>query len=171
MRYGIQLLPAFAVFVALAFFAVYRWRTPARWIPPCVILAIVTASYVSVAENSPISLREARVNAVTRMMLENRLAGVLSHVPPGSNILMATTNYVGALQDAGIPLRQVIWEGVHPEWDESLADPAKYADFVVAFQGDEVWHATRLFPKHLKVWVEFETPDKPRVTVYRVEKN
>lgn len=172
VRYGIQLLPASAVFIAMAFYACSTLdkkllRRPAH----AVIVAVLAVSYIHIVQESPISLREARMNAVTRIMLENRLASALRHVPPGSNILMATTNYVGALQDTGIPLRRVVWEGVHPEWDESLADPAKYAEYVVAFQGDEVWYATRLFPQHLEKWVEFETPDKPRVTVYRVEKN
>ncbi len=172
VRYGIQLLPAFAVFVSLAFHASSHLdKKFARRAMHAVIVAVVAASYIHVAHESPISLREARVNAFTRMTLENRLASALRHLTPGSTILMATTNYVGALQDAGIPLRRVIWEGVHPEWDESLADPAKYADYVVAFRGDEVWHATRLFPRHLKLWIEFETPDKPRVTIYRIEKD
>ena len=171
VRYGIELLPAFAVFVALAFYACSQWDHTLRRIAHGIIFAIVATSYVHVALESPISLREARVNSWTRMRLESRLAEILQRTEPNSKILMATTNYVGALQDAGIPLRRVVWEGVHPEWDEALADPAKYADYIVAFQGDEVWYATRLFPQHLKKWVEFETPDKPRVTIYRVEKN
>jgi hypothetical protein len=171
VRYGIQLLPAFAVFMALAFYACSHLdKAFVRRALHAAIVTVIAASYVRIALESPISLREARVNAITRMMLEDRLSNVLRHVPPDSNVLMATTNYVGALQDAGIPLRRVIWEGVHPEWDESLADPPKYADYIVAFQGDEVWYATRLFPQHLKKWVEFETPDKPRVIVYRVER-
>lgn len=171
VRYGIELLPAFAVFMALAFYACSQWdRALLRRAVHAVIVAVIAASYVHVTLESPISLREARVNSWTRVRLERRLSEVLQHTEPDSKILMATTNYVGALQDAGIPLRRVVWEGVHPEWDEALADPAKHADYVVAFQGDEVWYATRLFPQHLKKWVEFETPDKPRVTVYKVEK-
>jgi len=172
VRYGIQLLPAFAVFLALAFYALSHLDNVfLRRTGHAAIVAILAASYLHVALESPISLREARVNAVTRMMLENRLANAFHHVPPSSTILMATTNYVGALQDAGIPLRRVIWEGVHPEWDQSLASPARHADYVVAFRGDEVWYATRLFPQHLTLWVEFETPDKPRVAVYKVERD
>ena len=172
VRYGIELLPGFAVFVALAFCACSQWdRVLLRRAAHAVIVAVVAASYVHIAIEAPISLREARVNSRTRRMLESRLAEVLAHTEPNSKILMATTNYVGALQDAGIPLRRVIWEGVHPEWDETLAVPAKYADYVVAFQGDEIWYATRLFPQHLRKWVEFDTPDKPRVTVYKVQKD
>ena len=57
-------------------------------------------------------------------------------------------NHVGALQQAGIPLRRVINEGNHRTWkqpvdqdglwERALANPAKYADFVIAFEGDAV---------------------------------
>ena len=59
--------------------------------------------------------------------------------------------HVGALQDAGIPLKRTINEGNHrvwrqpsdPEglWEKALTDPAKFADYVVAFEGDPVWQA------------------------------
>ncbi|HEU5403131.1 MAG TPA: glycosyltransferase family 39 protein [Terriglobales bacterium] len=171
VRYGLELLPAFAVFAGVAFYACSRWdKTVMRRAAHAVIVAIIAASYIHVMLESPISLREARANSWTRMRLENRLAEVLQHTEPNSKILMATKDYVGALQDAGIPLRRVIWEGVHTEWEESLASPAKYANYVVAIQGDEVAYSTRLFPQDLKKWAEFQTADKPRVTVYQVER-
>ena len=57
-------------------------------------------------------------------------------------------DHAGALQGAGIPLRRVINEGNHrvwkqpadPEglWERALANPNRYADFVIAFEGDPV---------------------------------
>ena len=57
--------------------------------------------------------------------------------------------HVGALEQAGIPLRRTINEGNHrvwkrpfdPEglWERALADPAAYADYVIGFEGDPVW--------------------------------
>jgi hypothetical protein len=83
---------------------------------------------------------------------------------------MQTGEFVGALQDAGIPLSRIVWEGDHPAWDSAMAAPAEYADYVVAFAGDNVWYATRLFPQHLEKIAEYDTPDKPRVSVYRSQK-
>jgi hypothetical protein len=171
VRYGIELLPAFAVFIGIVFYWLNGRSPILRWGGQALVVVIVAASYVLVAVESPISLREARVNSVTRVKLEVRLAEVLQQTPPHSTILMETVNYVGALQRAGIPLRNVIWEGAHTQWEESLTDPAKYADYVVAIQGDDVWYATRLFPQHLKLWVAFDTEGKPRVNVYKVERN
>jgi hypothetical protein len=172
VRYGLELLPAFAVFVGLAFRYAEDWggRTAGKRVVQAVILAVVFSSYWLVSAETPICLREARANGWSRINLERRLADVLSRTPSDSVILMQTGEYVGALQRAGIRLRRVIWEGAHPEWDESLADPAKYADYVVAVKGSEVWYAARLFPARLKVFAEFDSPEKPRVVVYKVER-
>jgi hypothetical protein len=172
VRYGIELLPAFAVFISVAFYALLAasWRKEIRWAAQIALVAIVAASYLLVAVQTPISLREARVNSITRVMLERRLAKALRQIPPHSIILMGTVDYVGALQRAGIPLHRVIWEGAHTQWEESLADPAKYANYVVAIRGDDVWYSVHRFPQHLVLWVQFDTPGKPRVSVYRVEK-
>jgi hypothetical protein len=62
-------------------------------------------------------------------------------------------NHVGALEQAGVPLKRTINESNHrpwmrpsdPDglWEKALADPKKYADFVVAFEGDPVAEAMK----------------------------
>jgi hypothetical protein len=171
VRYGLELLPAFAVCVALVPFAAEKILKSGRWtVVGCLVIAIVTWSYIVVARFTPICLREARVNSQSRIALESRLAPILASVPPESKILMQTGEFVGALQDAGISLSRVVWEGDHPTWDKAMSAPAEYADYVVAFAGDNVWYATRLFPQKLEKIAEFDTPEKPRVTVYRTRK-
>lgn len=167
VRYGLELLPALAVFIAMN----YEWF---RDIPvprlrqafAAVLVLVCLGSYMQVARATPICLREARVNSTTRIAVETRLAAVLERLPSNSVILMQTGEFVGALQQAGIPIHHVIWEGAHPEWDKALADPAGYADYVVAIQGNEVWYATRLFPENLRVVARFDSPDKRHVIVY-----
>jgi hypothetical protein len=167
VRYGLEILPVFAVFVAMN----YEWFVdmPPEWLRDCVAVLVALlclGAYVEVARATPICLREARVNSVARIDLERRLSRVLRKLPPDSVILMQTSSYVGALQRSGIPIRHVIWEGVHPEWDEALTDPAGYADYVVAFEGDEVWYASELFPKGLTSIAGFLS-EKGHVEVYR----
>ncbi len=89
----------------------------------------------------PITLKEAQVNARTRMSLENALARFLVTLPPSTTLLMYQGEHVGALQQAGIPLRNVISEISHPDWEWALLDPASKADIIVAFKGDPVWMA------------------------------
>jgi hypothetical protein len=167
VRYGLELLPALAVFIALN----YEWF---RDIPvprlrqafAAIIVLLCIGSYVQVARGVPICLREARANSTTRVAVETRLARILEKLPRNSVILMQTGEFVGALQRAEIPIQRVIWEGAHPEWDNALTDPAGYADYVVAIQGNDVWYATRLFPENLGIVARFTAPDGRRVAVY-----
>lgn len=168
VRYGLELLPAFAVFVGVLIGAFYEWFDPKwKWVAVAAGVVLVAGSYVSVALATPICLREARVNSISRLALEERLAAELRSLPGDASILMFTGSYVGALQREGIHLRRIISEANHPAWDEALVDPAGYADYVVAVEGDPVWYAARLFPKRLEKVSEFDSTGKPRVTVYR----
>src|SRR5215467_5022554 len=150
VRYGIQLLPAFAVLTAIAAYGLMRFAasTKARLSIAAGFLVLIGISYVEAFSAKPVSYREAVVNSRTRVGLESQLASILKTLPPDSTFLMYIGDHVGAFQRAGIPLSQVINEGNHrpwkrptdPDgfWERALAHPASYADFVIAFHNDQV---------------------------------
>ncbi len=107
------------------------------------MIALVAASYVSAYAESPITLREATVNSRGRIALEQGLANVLAQIPSSATLLMYEAEHAGALRLAGIPLRHVISEAEHPDWEWAQLDPANRVDYVVACQGDPVWAAVR----------------------------
>ena len=153
IRYGIQLLPALAVFLALAvsYGASLLKFSAAKWAAGLAGVLLVAISYAGVWRAQPGCYREAWVNSRTRLQLERSLADQLRNLPPNTTLLMYLGEHVGALQDAGIPLRRTINEGNHRVWkqpsdphglwEQALADPEKFADFAVAFEGDQVWDA------------------------------
>ena len=153
IRYGIQLLPALAVFLALAvsYVASLLKAPEAKWAVGVAGGLLVAISYAGVWRAQPGCYREAWVNSRTRLQLERSLADQLRNLPPNATLLMYLGEHVGALQDAGIPLKRTINEGNHRVWkqpsdphglwEQALADPAKFADFAVAFEGDPVWDA------------------------------
>ena len=178
VRYGLQLLPAFAVAVAmLVYFAVRAASFVPRVRMACVfaLFAFVVASYASVWSSVPVSLAEAQINMRARKQFETQLAKWLQKLPPDATLLMYTGDHVGALQYAGIPLDHVINEGNHrvwkqpddPDglWERALKDPSKYADFVIAFEGDAVWNAVSTL--HLPELVEIHVTGQARAVVYR----
>jgi hypothetical protein len=132
-----------------------------------VLLVLLAANYLRVAEATPICLREARVNSVARVRLEARLATVLAGLPPHSTLLMYTADYIGAVQSAGVHLRRVVNETGKMAWDAGLSCPAQVADYVVAVDGDAVAQAVVGNPRWLEKIAAFSTPGKPEVTVYR----
>jgi hypothetical protein len=182
VRYGLQLLPAFAAALAILAYRAVRSEGWNPWLRlACVLgsLAWVTASYASVWRAGPVSLVEAQVNMHSRNQLETVLASQLAvqlrQFPPDSTLLMYLGDHVGALQQAGIPLHRVINEGNHRTWkqpvdadglwERALADPAKYADCVVAFEGDPVWQAVQ--GRHFPEMVEIHVTGQARAVLFR----
>jgi hypothetical protein len=177
IRYGVQLLPVMAVFVALlsGYIASIVATTMARRMVVGVAIGFIVASYAGVWRAHPASFREAWVNSRTRLQLEGELAERLKLLPADSGFLMYLGEHVGALQDAGIPLRRSINEGNHrvwkqptdPEglWEQALAEPGQYADFVVASEGDSVWEA--LHARNLPVVTRIEVVGQRPVSIFR----
>jgi hypothetical protein len=170
-------LPAFAVALASLMYLAVRskhWAEKARVAVVISVAALVVASYATVWRAGPICLQEAEINMRTRNQLEAQVAEWLEKLPPNATLLMYLGDHVGALEKAGIPLDHVINEGNHRVWkqptdpgglwERALADPAKYADYVVAFEGNPVWQAAR--EAHLKALVEIHVLGQPRALIY-----
>jgi len=115
----------------------------------------------------PLVLKEALANAKTRVPFERNLALVLDELPAGSPILMQESDHIGALQDAGIPLKQTINETDYDSWHAALDDPAAHAAFVVAMQGDAVSAAVAAHPENLEEMDILCTTGQPCARIYR----
>jgi hypothetical protein len=185
LRYGLQLLPAFAVFVPLGIaflvqsaasiprLAVFSSRAHVVGIVSAFVLLI--GSCAAIWRADPICYREAAINVRGRVALDGQLAGWIKSLPSESTLLMYLGEHVGALEQAGVPLRRVINEGNHrvwkqpvdPEglWERALANPAGYGDYAVGFDGDPVWKAAA--DRHLKALVEIHTTGQPRAVIFQ----
>jgi hypothetical protein len=154
VRYGLQLLPAFSVAMGLLVYGIVRYaRTPHRLRLPLAfgVIVFVVTSYASVWKAGPVCLKEAEINMRTRNQLELQLAEWFKRLPDDSTLLMYLGDHVGALEKAGVPLRRTINEGNHrvwmqprdPDglWERALENPAQFAEYAVAFEGDPVWQA------------------------------
>lgn len=177
VRYGLQLLPAFAAGFGVLVYSVLRfqrWKSNLRLAGVLTIFALVFVAYASIWSD-PICLQEGKINMRTRNHLEAQLASLLKTLPPDATLLMYLGDHVGALQRAGIPLRHVINEGNHrvwkqpsdPDglWERALANPTEYADYVIAFQGDPVWQAMQ--GKNLISLIELHVTGQSPAILYR----
>jgi hypothetical protein len=172
-RYGMELLPALAVFAALALGRLdERWKTSlplgARLLQPVTILLVVLSA-VGMMYRIPLVLKEAQVNAVTRVAFEAAVARELKSLPAGVPILMYNSEHIGALQLAGIPLRQTLNEGDYDSWKAALDAPARNAAYVVAMAGDPVSQAVAGHPQGLTELTVLCTSGQPCARIYRSE--
>jgi hypothetical protein len=186
VRYGLELLPAFAVSLALLLQLVFpirgsnkeisqdlrRLRTAAAF----VIFGVVVGGYSSVWSANPICYREAATNMRGRIALENQLANWLEVLPPNSTLLMYLGEHPGIVERADFSIIRTINEGNHrvwkqpsdPEglWERALQNPAEFADYALAFEGDPVFQA--LAGRAFKELVEIKTTGQSRAVLYQL---
>jgi hypothetical protein len=177
-RYGLQLLPMLAVsagvLTASVFLLAARTRHRGKLVAVALALVVVSVSYVSVWKLGPQCLHEARRNWTIRSPLNAAVEAVLARLPRDARFLMDLSEHVGVMEQEGIPLRQVInqedcrpWKRPSdPEclWERALADPPRYVDFVIAFDGDAVDQAANR--TNLTELAEIHTIGQPRARIY-----
>jgi hypothetical protein len=209
-RYGMEMLPALALFACIAAAALERRMArraiaegeiagataklygPEKWVSLAGIgLAVANAlimiygaslvqsvasriehhpSHLLANYTEPLVLKEALVNSSTRVPFERNLALVLEEFPPGVPIMMAESDHIGALQDAGIPLRQTVNESDWDSWHAALEDPAGHAAYVIALEGDPVSKAVAEHPKDLQELTILCSTGQPCARVYQSDR-
>jgi hypothetical protein len=170
-RYGMEMLPALAVsaFLALQWLG-RRWSASqplwAKLLYP-VALCLSAINAVVMMYKVPLVLKEAMMNSTTRIAFESALAHNLQSFPAGVPILMYSSDHIGAVQQAGLPLRQFLNEYDYDSWKAALAAPADKAAYVVAIAGDPVSKAVEEHPEGLTELTVLCTTGQPCARVYQ----
>jgi hypothetical protein len=180
-RYGLQLLPMLAVTAGLLAAFVFQLASTGRHASKfvAVVLALVVVSYASVWKQEPQCLREAQRNWEIRHTLNDSVEGIVAHLPHNKRFLMDLGEHVGIMEQAGIPLRQVVNNENHrpwkrptdPEglWERALAHPSRYVNYVIAFDGDVVDQGVN--KAELAEFAEIHASGQPHAHIYAVRPN
>jgi len=178
-RYGMELLPALAIFAALSAERFELWlktltSNTARpavslatrfWQPAAMLLCV--ANCIAMMYFIPPVLKEGIVNSKTRISLERNLAIALEEMPANVPVMMSLTNHVGAVQTAGRTLRGMVSENDDQDWQIALKDPARHAAYVIAVVGDPVDKAIAAHPQGLGEIEVICTTGQPCAHVYQ----
>jgi hypothetical protein len=178
-RYGLQLLPMFAVSAGMLTASVFLLSARGRHSGKLTALmfALVVASYASVWRAGPPCLQEAQRQWATRSPLNSSVQQIVARLPRRARFLMDISEHVGIMEQAGIPLRQVVNSEDHrpwkrpsdPDglWEHTLADPPRYVDFVIAFDGDVV--SQRVNRTDLFELTEIHATGQPHAHIYSTQ--
>jgi len=148
-RFGIELLPMFAVLVGLFAAAGFQWlRSASAYVPAGLAVTLIGLSYAYVLNAKPLCLVEAENNWNMRRGLDSSVETVMKALPADSMFLMDLGEHVSIMERLGIPLRRVVngenrrpWvRPTDPEsiWERALAKPEAYVNYVIVFEGDSV---------------------------------
>jgi hypothetical protein len=152
-RYGMEMLPIFGL--SLGFLVAWllgltekRWpRSSQLLLLAAIVLILLDSS--ALLRSTPLVLREAIENSRTRIPFEQAYARALEQLPPQGEILVWTSDHIGAFQRAGIPLRRTINETDYYQWMPALQHPAQSAAFVIAADHDAVAQSVEAHPEGL----------------------
>ncbi len=170
-RYGMEMLPALALFAFIAIaeleFFLGKTRPLLAKLMPQIAIGAAVLNSLAMMYFVPLVLKEGMVNAATRMSFETAIARQLESFPAGMPILMRDSDHVGALQQAGIPLKQTLNEGDYDSWKAALDSPATMAEYVVAIAGDPVDAAVHAHPENLTELTVLCTTGQPCARIYK----
>jgi hypothetical protein len=172
-RYGLELLPGFALGVGFAaafvFAAVRAFKSRAGRAAAVVMVGIVIWNAAEMLRERPVVYVEGTKNIESRRAFETEIPPLLRAVMvqrPGGQVLMNTSVYPQIVAFSGIPLRQTINEGDQVLYTDALAAPASHAAAVLAFDGDQIDRAVKAHPQGLRQEGRFTAPGQPAGTLY-----
>lgn len=172
-RYGMELVPAFAV--GIAFAAEFAIGAAGEFKPILVRYAIAALLVLAVLDDwavlrhQPLTYIEGTKNIASRRVFEEEIPPVLRTLVarhPDAPVLMETSVYPNLVAFTGIPLRQTINESDRGYFASALANPAKHASVVLAFEGDQVDKAVKAHPNGLTLVRRFRAPGQKPGAVY-----
>jgi hypothetical protein len=135
IRYGVLVLPFFAVIAGLALF---YWPRKSRLWACAVVLCVILVPHTIVTLYDPMY-----GSSGSRVTANNTEAAFLSTYT-GGNILASTISFDSSMQDLAIPLKNYIQEGNGALWTNSLKDPAQNVQWIMMrkdAQNDPVYAA------------------------------
>ncbi|HET9784488.1 MAG TPA: hypothetical protein VFP94_05935 [Terriglobales bacterium] len=180
LRYGVQLLPAVALFSGLTVAAL--WRGAGRVIVPGwsgarlaaavgIGLALVcSGSYLwMLRAPGPPAYAEAVHNAPARLEMEHLLAAALLPRQAGEQVLMYYGNFPGALADDGIPLHEVVQESNFLLWQDALLHPQAAVEWVVRESDSPTWRLVnqRDLRQYFEQVADLHVATQHEIKVYR----
>lgn len=172
LRYGVQLLPALALFAGWQIWQLFRregggWR--GGWVAGA-LCALLLLGYLRMFRGrGPMVYAEAAYNSTGRLAQERQLAAALRRVRPDDKILMYIGTFPGALADDGIALKRVINESNYQLWDNALRRPQRYVEWIVLER--HTWLARGLNRRALGRYFtpagQLHVPGQHTITLYR----
>ncbi len=138
-RYALAALPLLAIAGgSLVLFAPQRWRP---WIASAVILAATVPWLIRPQPSDWITWKESQINSLTRRAWTKAAASSLAgSYHSGQGIITSFSDLTGILREAGIPLREALYDGDEPAWMAATTRPDLFLheEWALTTAGDPV---------------------------------
>ncbi|HEX5230022.1 MAG TPA: hypothetical protein VFW44_20055, partial [Bryobacteraceae bacterium] len=138
-RYAIAALPLLAIAGGcLALLVPIRWRPP---IAAAILIAAAAPWIIHAQPTDWVTWKESQINSrLRRVWVQAAAASLRSEYRSGDGIITSFGDLTGILRDAGIPLREALYNGDEPYWLAATARPDLFLHegWGLAVSGDPV---------------------------------
>jgi hypothetical protein len=164
-RYGMEMLPAFALFFGFAVSAILTWTGKKKYRSWAILLiaVLLAANVTEMLRERPLTYVEAEKNTAARGYYNAVLSAALKQLhqlDPDDEVLMDTSTFPSLVPNAGLTYRQTINESDKEFYWAALGAPAAHASIVLAFAGGDIDKAVKAHPEHLRVYRTFRSPSQ-----------
>lgn len=170
-RYGLAAFPLLALSAAaLVLLAPQRWR----WVAAAGVLSAASVGWLT--DRRPdawICWKESQVNSEARRAWTAEAAAYFKrHYRMGQGVYTSLGDLAGIFRQAGIPLKELLHEGIHPWWNAAQARPDLFLreQWAVAISGDSIatllLRAERNGPRYQRVKI-ITIKGAPVIEIYR----
>jgi hypothetical protein len=168
VRYGLELLPAIAVSFGYMLLLTFPQTTRRRQVAfASLLFVLVGATYMYAWVDGPACLREGEINSAGRIALHKEIAATLKQLPSDSTFVVSLTEHVGVFERAQIALRRTWNESSHRKDEKEFSFPLTRADYVLAFDGDQVAEMVAQHPESVQAIAIFHVAGEKRCVLYK----
>jgi len=138
---------------------------------------VLAAALPWVFAGAPVSWKESTVNSSARRAWTAEAGAYLAaNYHPGDGIIYSFGDLTGVLRTAGIPLREGLHQGNHPEWDAAVLRPDLFfhEEWALAIAGDQISKAvvrTGARGPHYQLKKRIKVEGAPAIEIYRRQWN
>ena len=181
LRYGLEMLPAAALFPSFLISARLRGKTPVLLATAIIaLLAVQFGASVRRGADQIGILKESLLNTPCHSHVSEALTGLLKRSYSGGTILMATGKFPCVLPDLGIPYRETVTEMNRRYWKQlplgldhwPPGSPLASLQWIVRMDGDPVDELMRAHPAAFRDFTlveSYQFAGEDPVRVYRRE--
>ncbi len=132
VRYGVMAVPAAAIFFALLF-----KKATSKAVPIIILLFSLQLFLYLIGYSQIISLTDG-VSGLSSAKKNDAQFWLKKNYDSGLVLLDDYARTLSIIR-TGIPMKNVIYVGTKPYWEESFQEPEKYATWIIMQKDDEVW--------------------------------
>lgn len=128
-RYGLMLVPTIAIFIGYLYHRLSSLRR-------LLVAVLLVTTFLSLFGGDAVTIDDAQIGSSQKNVTEVAHYLQKNAVNTQDFILISVASHDAIIFSSGLPMSRFIHEGAGAYWTEALADPSRYAHWIIMRSGD-----------------------------------